>query len=79
MVRGKEKVVWSIIACLNGPARSICAAKHLDATPSDMCSKPTQQKKCLLGRGLVDDPLPLSNETRCRGDVSRSTTLSDTR
>lgn len=32
----------------------------------------------LLGRGLVDDSLSLSNETRTRGDVSRSTALSDT-
>lgn len=29
-----------------------------------------------LGRGLVDDPLSLSNETRCRGEVP-STTPSD--
>ena len=33
---------------------------------------------CLLGRGLLDDPFSLSNETRCRGGVSRSTALSDT-
>ena len=32
----------------------------------------------LLGRGLVDDPLSLSKETRCRDGVSRSTALSDT-
>jgi hypothetical protein len=38
----------------------------------------TQQKRCLLGRGLADDPLSLSNETRCRGGVSLSTALSDT-
>ena len=34
--------------------------------------------ECLPGRGLVDDPLSLSNETRCRDGVSRSTALSDT-
>jgi len=33
--------------------------------------------KYLLGRGLVDDPLSLSNETRCREGVPPSTALSD--
>jgi len=30
-----------------------------------------------LGRGLVEDPLSLSNEMRCRAAVPRSATLSD--